>query len=222
MTRAMIRAVSRRTPLILGLAMAGLLGGCAATGDVHPTATTPLKPCIDPQSVTSLPGKVWWNEQRWRYASDADATAAYQKLEQTTPPWPDWFTPQDSMLPAGTRFQMALAPGQPETKPGGFGTFDDIQDARDVRDYLAVLYQWKPLVDRVVTYETTQPLKVQIGPIGPQVDPTLCRLLPGRWSQVSMQVASDDHLIARRKGTLRPVVPDGQGRRGWSTHVLHY
>lgn len=205
MTRPTIETASRRTLFALALAMAGLLGGCAATGDVHPAATTPLKPCINPQSVTSLPGKAWWSEQRWRYASDADATAAYQKLEQTTPPWPDWFTPQDSILPAGTRFQMALAPGQPETKPGGFGTFDDIEDPRDVREYLAVLYAWKPVVDRVVTYETTQPMKVQIGPIGPQIDPTLCRLLPGRWSQVSMQIPAADRMTYLKVIAIRPI-----------------
>ena len=201
----MTETTNRRALLALALALTGLLGGCAAAGDGHPAVAAPLKPCIDPQSVTSIPGSVWWKEQRWRYASDADATTAYQKLEQTTPPWPDWFTPQDSLLPVGTRFQMALAPGQPETKPGGFGTFDAIENSRDVRDYLAVLYAWKPVVDRVVTYETTQPMKVQIGPIGPQVDPTLCRLLPGRWSQVSMQIPAADRMTYLKVIAIRQI-----------------
>jgi hypothetical protein len=43
-----------------------------------------------------------------------------------------------------------------------------------------------------------------------------------RDAQVSVQVTPDDHLVAWREGTLGPVVPDGQGRRGWSTHMLHY
>ncbi|GAA0300053.1 hypothetical protein GCM10009087_07370 [Sphingomonas oligophenolica] len=205
MTQPTTNTTNRHALLALALALTGLLGGCASAGDVHTAAAAPPKPCIDPQSVTSIPGSVWWKEQRWRYASDADATTAYQKLEQTTPPWPDWFTPQDSILPVGTRFQMALAPGQPETKPGGFGTFDAIEDSRDVRDYLAVLYAWKPVVDRVVTYETTQPMKVQIGPIGPQVDPTLCRLLPGRWSQVSMQVPAADRMTYLKVIAIRQI-----------------
>ena len=46
----------------------------------------------------------------------------------------------------------------------------------------------------MVTYEVVRELPVLIGPIGPQVDPGLCALLPGRWSQFEARVA---------KGTLR-------------------
>ena len=37
-------------------------------------------------------------------------------------------------------------------------------------------------------------------------------------AQVGMQVAADDHLVACGEGTLGPVVPDCQHRRGGSTH----
>ncbi|MEA3064675.1 MAG: hypothetical protein QOJ27_1121, partial [Sphingomonadales bacterium] len=94
----------------------------------------------------------------------------------------------------GTRFQMAIGGAQTPDSPGSFGTFDRIGSVREVRDDLAVRSDWKPQVDRVVTYEVVRALPVRIGPIGPQVDPKLCVLLPGRWSQFQALV---------EKGTLR-------------------
>jgi hypothetical protein len=39
-----------------------------------------------------------------------------------------------------------------------------------------------------------------------------------RDAQVGVQVTPDDHLVARREGTLGPVVPNCQDRRGGSIH----
>jgi hypothetical protein len=39
-----------------------------------------------------------------------------------------------------------------------------------------------------------------------------------RDAQVGVLVTPDDHLVARREGTLGPVVPNFQDRRGGSTH----
>lgn len=64
----------------------------------------------------------------------------------------------------------------------------------DVREDLAVRSEWKPQVDRVVTHEVVREVPVRIGPIRPQVDPGLCALLPGRWSQFQALVEN---------GTLR-------------------
>lgn len=178
--------------MLAGL-LAVSLGGCA-TQPARPAA--PAAGC-NASSIDSAPGKAWLREQRWRYASDEAAAAAYGALLDQTPAWPDWFVPADSTLAPGTRLQMALAPGQPETSPGGFATFDNIFDAADVRRFLAVREAWKPRIDRVVTYEVTKTLPVQIGPVGPQIDPQLCVLLPGRWSQAKMLVPEAqrmDHL----------------------------
>ncbi|MEI9928671.1 MAG: hypothetical protein WDN44_14470 [Sphingomonas sp.] len=95
-----------------------LLGGCAATHAGPATAAT-ARPC-DALSVTSRPGKAWWVQQRWRYASDAEATAAYQTIVTGQSPWPNWFVVTQSTLAPGTRFQMAVAPGQTDTQPGAF------------------------------------------------------------------------------------------------------
>lgn len=187
--------------MLAGL-LAVSLSGCA-TQAARPAVAVAAG--CDAGSLSSAPGKAWWREQRWRYASDDAAAAGYAALLGQAPAWPDWFVPADGALVPGTRLQMALAPGQPETKPGGFATFDNIFDAADVRRYLAVREAWKPRIDRVVTYEVTRELPVQIGPVGPQVDPALCVLLPGRWSQAKMLVPDGERMDYLRVIEVRAI-----------------
>lgn len=188
--------------MLAGL-LAGSLGGCAVQ-PARPAATGAPIAC-DAAAISSVPGQAWWREQRWRYPSDESATAAYNALLDQTPAWPDWFVPGDSVLAPGTRLQMALSPGQSETRPGGFATFDNILDAADVRQYLAVREAWKPRIDRIVTYEVTRALPVQVGPVGPQVDPVLCVMLPGRWSQAKMLVPDTNRMDYLRVIAVRAV-----------------
>lgn len=148
---------------------------------------------------------MWWASQRWRYADDAAARAAYHALVSGQSPWPDWFVPVESDLPVGTRLQMVLGGAQTPEQPGGFAAFDNVTDPAEVRDGLAVIEAWKPEVDRVAIYETVQPMRVRIGPIGPQVDPTSCRLLIGRWSQVQMLVPKDQRMAYLRIVEVRPL-----------------
>lgn len=172
-------------PLLLALA------ACAT-----PQAARPESASCAAATLQSPPGRAWWEENRWRFATDEAATAAYRALADNPDPspWPDWYRPYETVLPPGTRFQMAIGGGQNPDQPGSFGTFDRIDSVADVREDLAVRTDWKPTVDRVVTYEVVRELPVRIGPIGPQVDPKLCALLPGRWSQFQALV---------EKGTLR-------------------
>ena len=174
----------------LVLTTALFLSGCAGAANIRTLADIAPTGCpTTVASVESAAGKAWWEEQRWRFASDDAAKAAYAKLNEANPsPWPDWMQPQETELPAGTRVQMALGVGQPPDRPGGFATFDLIRSVEDVRSALAVRQAWKPAIDRVVVYEVTRPIKVALGPIGPQVDGDTCRLLPGRYSQLQMLV----------------------------------
>ena len=188
----------------VAIGLAATLAACAgANAEAPAAATTP--PCADYQSVASRPGQAWWAEQRWRYATDAEAEAAYKAIAVGQSPWPNWFTPGQSTLAPGTRFQMAMAPGQPNDQPGGFGTFDLIDDVDDVREYLAVLVDWKPAVDRVVTYEVVAAIDVKTGPVGPQVDPKRCALLPGRWSQFQMLVPPAERMRHLKVIEVRPI-----------------
>lgn len=185
------------------IAAALLLGGCAAS------ANAPLRPGsaarCDAPSPQSRAARAWRAEQRWRFADDAAARAAYQALLADASPWPDWVQPVARTLPPGTRFQMAYSPGQPVDRPGGFGTFDRIASARVAREALAVRAAWKPRFDRVVTFEVTQPLPVEVGPVGPQIDPDSCRLLPGRFSQLRMTVPPDQRMAYLRVIEVREI-----------------
>lgn len=145
-------------------------------------------------SINSPPGIEWMESYGWRYPDDVAAEAAYGELVTGQSPWPSWFTPALSWLPQGTLFQMALGTGQPTDRPGGFGTFDNILNVAEIREYLAVLQVWKPDIDRVATYRTTQQMVAMIGPIGPQVDAETCELLPGRYSQFQMVVPPQDRM----------------------------
>lgn len=177
---------------ILLLAATAAVSGCASPQAGRPAGAASARSCA--ATLESRPGKAWWSENRWRYPSDEAAAAAFRTLAEQASPWPGWYRPYESTLAPGTRFQMAIGGGQTPDQPGSFGTFDRIDSVADVREDLAVRSDWKPKVDRVVTYEVVRELPVRIGPIGPQVDPGLCALLPGRWSQFQALV---------EKGTLR-------------------
>jgi len=150
--------------------------------------------CSTVRSTTSGPGKAWLAQQGWRFASAEDAETAYSRLVEGASPWPDWYEPREVALPPGTRFQMALSAAQANDEPGGFGTFDFIDELSDVRDGLAVREEWKADVGRVVTYEVVLPLPARVGPVGAQVDPRSCRLLWGRLSQLEMVVPREDRM----------------------------
>jgi hypothetical protein len=176
----------------LAFLLAAALAGCATPQ--APRRGAAGASCAAGATLQSRAGRAWWDENRWRYATDGEAEAAYRRLAEQASPWPDWYRPYETGLPPGTRFQMAIGGAQTPDQPGSFGTFDRIASVADVREDLAVRSDWKPAVDRVVTYEVVRELPVRIGPVGPQVDSGLCALLPGRWSQFQALV---------EKGTLR-------------------
>ena len=159
----------------------------------------------DIASTTSRAGKLWWDANRWRFASDDEAAKVYRKLAEDASPWPDWYVPYEATLASGTRFQMAIGGTQTPDSPGSFGTFDHIRSVADVRSNLAVRVGWKPQVDRVVTYEVVKPLPVRIGPVGPQVDPANCALLEGRWSQFEANVERGTLITYLKVIDIRPI-----------------
>lgn len=147
----------------------------------------------------------WWAEQRWRYADDAEAEAAYRALVAHESPWPSWHQSNLVTLPAGLRFQMALAPGQGTDRPGAFGTFDLIPNVEFVRLQLAVKTAWKPAIDRVVTYEISAPLIADVGIVGPQIDGPADRYLPGGGSQFQMMMPAAERMQHLRVVEVRPI-----------------
>lgn len=194
----------------------GVLTGCSLLAAcAHPPGTgVPPEPKSIMQdrcspaatSLDSRAGREWMREHGWRYRDPNTAERAYRTMVEASSPWPDWFTPQDTILPVGTRMQMALAPDQPADRPGGYATFERVATARDARNNLAIRRAWKPALGRVVTYEVITPMPVRIGPTAPQIDPADCRLLIGRWSQIEFHVPAAqrmDYLIVIDDAPIR-------------------
>lgn len=187
------------------LLLAPTLGACATAGaDRRAHADRPG--CgAQVRSLSSPAGQQWYRDQGWRFHSVEAAAVHYARLADEASPSPDWFTPVSRTLPPGTRLQMAIGGSQTPEQPGRFGTFDYIDDFEEVRDELAVWMDWKPQVDRVVTYEVTRDLSVNVGPVGPQVDAQSCRLLPGRGSQFQMLVPDTERMNYLRVVSVRPI-----------------
>ena len=181
------------------------LSACSSLG--APTADPIGSPGCETaaRSLSSEPGRAWMQEQGWRFRSEEEAASAYANLADTASPWPDWLPPQETVLAPGMRFQMAIGGDQTPENPGSFGTFDNIDEVEDVRSGLAVRIEWKPAVDRVVTYEVIRAVPVRVGPVGPQVDGRSCRLLLGRWSQLQMLVPADQRMDYLKVVGIRPI-----------------
>lgn len=161
-------------------------------------AQAALPPACD--TLDSPAGQAWARANAWRYADPARAAAVFRDLaDSPTPsPWPDGFPPEASVLPMGTRFQMAVAKGQTQpdgtVRPGGWGTFQRVDTAQQARDDLAIRSDFKPTLDYVLTFEVIAPLPALIGPTGAQVEPGDCHLLPGGWIQLQMLVLPADRM----------------------------
>jgi hypothetical protein len=176
------------------------LSACAAT-TAPPRATAAAAGRLLPADLKAG----WWRDNRWRYHDDAEADAAYARLVASQSPWPEWHQVQIVSLPAGLRFEMALAPGQPPDRPGAFGTFDRIPNMRFVRIALAVKTAWKPQVDRVVTFEVADPLPADVGMVGPQIDGDAGVYLPGGASQLEMKLPAPERMAHLKIVAVRPI-----------------
>ncbi|HEX5183942.1 MAG TPA: hypothetical protein VFW19_12425 [Allosphingosinicella sp.] len=192
-----------------------LLGLCllffaAFTGAAPPApaAASATASVAVPAAHKSTPAQLkadWWRDNRWRYQDDSAANAAYEQLLTQQSPWPEWHQVQIVNLPVGLRFQMALAPGQPTDKPGGFGTYDLIPNVHFVRYRLAVKVAWKPAIDRVVTYEIVDPMPADTGTVGPQIDTDAGHYLPGGGSQFEMKVPASERMAHLKVVAVRPI-----------------
>lgn len=163
-------------------------------------------PC--PASASPPPAGVnaaWWSDNRWRYADDSAATAAYKRLLSSESPWPEWHQVHVAPLPVGLRFQMALSPDQPTDKPGAFGTFDPIPNVRFVRERLAVKVAWKPQIDRVATFVIIEPIPADTGVVGPQIEEKAGAYLPGGGSQLEMKVPASARMRHLKLVEVRPI-----------------
>ena len=120
----------------------------------------------------------------------------YNKILYEQDPWPLNVKPSFKILKGGDTFEMAMAPHskQLDPWPGNFATdINTISDSQYVRDRLAVKYNWKPDIDRVVQYRVREgnEIPANVGPIGPQIDLEINRYLPGGPNQSEMLMGGE-------------------------------
>jgi hypothetical protein len=105
-------------PAALALFSAAIVLNAPATAQTSPpAAATTSAPAAaharTPRAARAQdPHRVWMTNQRWRYASEARAEADYQAQLAHGSRWPAWHQVNVVTLPAGLRFQMALAPAR--------------------------------------------------------------------------------------------------------------
>ena len=111
-------------------------------------------------------------------------------------PYPDGDKLFSQPAPRGTVIEMAMSPGQPASRPGGFGTPDIIPNAQYVRDDLALTHGFKAKIGYVQRYEVEEGVFLQYGRVGPQMHGG--RLYQGEGRQVEILNFSD-------RSKLRPI-----------------
>jgi hypothetical protein len=97
----------------------------------------------------------------------------YLDIIDNESPWPPGYTPKTMELKPGQKLYMAIeGKDDPLTQLGGWATDAKIKDIDFVRNNLAVKLGWKnnPSTVKVVEVKPGMTLKVEYGPVGPQID----------------------------------------------------
>lgn len=108
-----------------------------------------------------------------------------------------------------------MGPLQDVRRPGSFAVdaATDIPSVEFVRDNLAVKHFFKPDIGYVQEYEIIKPIEAVKGPIGPQLDLDLERVLKGGENQIEFKFPdvrdADGNIIkyVNRMDWLKPVGP---------------
>ena len=124
------------------------------------------------------------SDKTWKEFMNANPNRTiddYFEIVQKQSPWPLGETGTSKTLKAGDRFFMAVQNDAPENMIGGFGVKERIESTDFVRNNLAVKYEWKTSCNVIREFEVNSnvELKVNAGPVGPQIDLGLDIYLPG-------------------------------------------
>ena len=98
-------------------------------------------------------------------------------------PWGSGAVLESIVTPkGGIIVEMAMSPGQ--VNPGGWATLDHIPDVDYVRNQLAVIPEFKPSISHVQQFYIPEGVRIQIGPVGPQMSGG--RVYQGGGSQIQI------------------------------------
>jgi hypothetical protein len=203
--------IRRSRALLLVLSPACLSLACPSPVWSQTPTIAQTTPC---DSLDSPAGRDWATTNLWRYPSRDQAATAFRTLADSASPspWPDWYQPQQAVLPAGTHIQMALGPDQVGADGatlrylGRWATLQPIGTAANAWAYLAIRHAFKPKgLAWVATFEVVRPITVAQGPVGPQVEPDGCHLLPGGWYQIQFTGGQAEQSAALHLIALAPL-----------------
>ena len=124
------------------------------------------------------------SDKTWKEFMNANPNGTiddYFEIVQKQSPWPLGETGTPTTLKEGDRFFMAVENDAPENLIGGFGVKERIESTDFVRNNLAVKYDWKTSCNVIREFEINSgvELKVNAGPVGPQIDLGADIYLPG-------------------------------------------
>ena len=157
------------------------------------------------------PWNLYQRETKGQYVNRKERLAEYRHI-RTESPWPRGYRPVLEDAKIGERVNIAMGPKQRVAQPGSFATKSAIPDVEYVRDKLAVKHAFKQEVGYVQEYEVIRTVPTLRGPIGPQLDTDLGRVLKGGPDQIEFKFpdvikADGEKIFVDRMKYLKPVGP---------------
>ncbi|MCR5195465.1 MAG: hypothetical protein K6D38_04050 [Pseudobutyrivibrio sp.] len=125
----------------------------------------------------------------------------YFRLVREQSPWPDGYNSNANKvtLKSGDTFNMVLDSRQKTSKPGGFGIKEDVPSVEFARNDIAIKYGWKDDCGKIATYRVKEGVELTCpsGPIGPQIDLTVNKYLPGNMGLTQYDLFSGLGMVDR-------------------------
>ena len=131
----------------------------------------------------------------------------YWDIVKNESPWPPGYTPKETELKSGDRFYMAVKNIASINQIGNFGVKERIPSEDFVRNNLAVKDKWKETCNTVRKYEVRENvnLKVNEGPVGPQIDLEKNVYLPGDLTITQYELFNHVNKSADRQDFVRMI-----------------
>ncbi|KUI99545.1 hypothetical protein VRK_16290 [Vibrio sp. MEBiC08052] len=132
------------------------------------------------------------------FKDEMSTVDAFETLRDGKSPWPIGYQPKTRLAEPREKFTMITNTGR-GNYPGQFASPNDIPDAIFGRNNLAIIDEWKPTLDRKVTYEVQKPFEVEYGPVGPQINKAAdgsYSYLPGGGEQVKLLYKDYQNAVA--------------------------
>ena len=131
----------------------------------------------------------------------------YLDIVKNESPWPPGYTPKETELKSGDSFYMAVENNAQKNEIGNFGVKERISSEDFVRNNLAVKDEWKETCNKIRKYEVREngKLRVNEGPVGPQIDLEKNVYLPGDLTITQYELFNHVNKSADRQDFVRMI-----------------